>query len=260
VAPGPPRLLFSEPRGVCFDKSGINVLVLRGFVRNPSFEANSHPPSPAMARSPVGPVKAAATPASTSAAGPFHDNGLIPDRNQVALLQTSKIIRQDIVNLAPGSRYWLQFYYNVRNCCGGTIDLTVRFAGSELQTFAAIQPGPRDQRLPLRSARVHRQCANGSSNSKPSPPAMPPRSSTPSPSSNATPAVSCCAIQASKPAAKWPPRLHHGAIAGWDAGGGRGVNVSGVGPFADNGANPDQDNVLFLQGAGTLGSAKPSPA
>ncbi|MCL4177302.1 MAG: hypothetical protein KJ072_06105, partial [Verrucomicrobia bacterium] len=39
------------------------------------------------------------------------------------------------------------------------------------------------------------------------------------------------------------------AIAGWDAGGGRGVNVSGVGPFADNGANPDQDNVLFLQGA-----------
>src|SRR5207253_1141745 len=33
---------------------------------------------------------------------------------------------------------------------------------------------------------------------------------------------------------------------------GYGVNVSGVGPFADNGKNPDQDSVAFLQGAGSL--------
>ncbi|MCL4177303.1 MAG: DUF642 domain-containing protein, partial [Verrucomicrobia bacterium] len=112
AAPGSARLLFSEPRGVCFDKTGINVLVLRGFVRNPSFEANSHSAWPG-----YGPIASWSSEGGgntgiNDATGPFHDNGVIPDRNQVALLQTLKIIRQDIVNLTPSSRYWLQFYYN----------------------------------------------------------------------------------------------------------------------------------------------------
>ena len=37
-------------------------------------------------------------------------------------------------------------------------------------------------------------------------------------------------------------------ISGWEMTGGYGVNITGVGPFADNGAAPDQDLVLFLQG------------
>src|SRR5439155_20335292 len=41
-------------------------------------------------------------------------------------------------------------------------------------------------------------------------------------------------------------------ISGWDGSGNYGVNFSGVGPFADNGRNPDQDNVAFIQGAGSL--------
>ena len=74
-----------------------------------------------------------------------------------------------------------------------------------------------------------------------------------SPWSSGTPAGWCCAIRASKPAGlAASPGYITGAIAGWEAGGGgRGVNVSGLGPFADNGTNPDQDNVLFLQDAGT---------
>jgi len=40
-------------------------------------------------------------------------------------------------------------------------------------------------------------------------------------------------------------------FAGWDSGsGGWGPNITGVGPFTDNGAGPDQDMVAFLQGNG----------
>jgi hypothetical protein len=41
-------------------------------------------------------------------------------------------------------------------------------------------------------------------------------------------------------------------MTGWTGSGSYGVNFSGVGPFADNGRNPDQDNVAFIQGAGSL--------
>jgi hypothetical protein len=254
VAQGAATLLFSESRGVCFDKSGISVLVLRGFVRNPSFEANSHPTFPG-----YGPIASWSSegPGNTGvndATGPFHDNGVIPDRGQIALLQISKTIRQEIVNLTAGDRYWLQFYYNVRNCCGGTIDLTVRFAGSQLQTFANIQPvletnsyyfahleftatsptgllefetvAAGDATVLLDALTLVQRNAGGVLLRNPS-------------------------FEASGLVAF--PGYITGSIAGWEAGGGgRGVNVSGIGPFADNGANPDQDSVLFLQGEGTF--------
>src|SRR5207244_6258091 len=41
-------------------------------------------------------------------------------------------------------------------------------------------------------------------------------------------------------------------ISGWTGSGNYGVNFSGPGPFADNGRNPDQDNVAFIQDAGSL--------
>ena len=47
----------------------------------------------------------------------------------------------------------------------------------------------------------------------------------------------------------WPGAVQS-AMAGWVGTGSFGVNISGNGPFADNGSAPDQDNVAFLQGEG----------
>src|SRR5205823_10889588 len=52
----------------------------------------------------------------------------------------SGTISQQIFGLTPGRKYWLQFLYNVRNCCGGTNDLTVRFDGKNLVTVPQITP------------------------------------------------------------------------------------------------------------------------
>ena len=50
----------------------------------------------------------------------------------------------------------------------------------------------------------------------------------------------------------WPGYIKPASIAGWVATGGYGANVSGPGPFANNGTNPEQDRVAFLQGDATL--------
>ena len=48
------------------------------------------------------------------AAGPFHDNGRIPDGRLVAFLQKSGSLQQRITGLEPGQRYELQYYVNSR--------------------------------------------------------------------------------------------------------------------------------------------------
>ena len=45
----------------------------------------------------------------------------------------------------------------------------------------------------------------------------------------------------------YPGTVQPASIGGWSGSGSYGVNVNGAGPFADNGLNPDQDNVAFLQ-------------
>ena len=59
---------------------------------------------------------------------PFLDNGLVPDRQRVALLQGTTQISQEVAGMTVGDSYWLQFNYNARNCCGGTIGLNVTLA------------------------------------------------------------------------------------------------------------------------------------
>ena len=39
---------------------------------------------------------------------------------------------QEIGGLEVGANYWLQFYYNVRNCCGGTMSLIASVGDQEL--------------------------------------------------------------------------------------------------------------------------------
>ena len=50
----------------------------------------------------------------------------------------------------------------------------------------------------------------------------------------------------------FPGYIQPAPISGWTSTGNYGVNVSGPGPFANNGINPEQDRVAFLQGDATL--------
>lgn len=255
VARGSAQLQFANPHGVCFNRERINVAVIGSFVRNPSFEANFHSAFPG-----YGPINAWSSegPGNTginNASGPFHDNGRIPDRAQVALLQVDKTLRQTIVGLTPGRRYWLQFYYNTRNCCGGTIDLTVRWDGADLANLPAITPVGGANPYYFHHVTFTPAGASGVL-----------EFSTTS-AGDATVLLDGVSIvqrdadqilivnpsfEASGIVA-FPGYIQPNSIAGWSAGGGgRGVNVSGVGPFADNGVNPDQDSVAFLQGQGTF--------
>ncbi len=257
VARGAATLHFSESRGVCFDKPGIDVLVLGAFVRNPSFENNSHPSYPG-----YGPIDSWASDGGGNTGingpdGPFHDNGVIPDRGQVALLQTSKLIRQEIVGLTPRADYALQFYYNARNCCGGTIDLLTRFDGNEVGFFPDVQPVTETN--PYHFVQLEFTASDSSGLLEFETVAT----------GDATVLLDAVTIieRASgvilvrNPSFEAsgivpdPGGIEPQDIAGWVTdGAARGVNISGGGPFADNGLNPDQDSVLFLQGEGTYAS------
>src|SRR5437867_2989987 len=74
-------------------------------------------------------------------AGPFHNPGTpIPDRTRVAFVQGSANLSQDIAGLTAGKQYWVQFFYDARNCCGGTIDIVTKFADTELDRIINVRP------------------------------------------------------------------------------------------------------------------------
>src|SRR2546428_4235883 len=90
------------------------------FIQNPSFEANYNPVFPS-----YGPIDLWAGGSGVNESpGPFHNSATtIPDQSRVAFQQGSGSLRQTVTGLSPGQSYWLQFYYDARNCCGGTVDL-----------------------------------------------------------------------------------------------------------------------------------------
>ncbi len=96
--------------------------VTSSLVKNPSFEANLAPGfpgyGPILAWEGTGQTGLNAADIASTPAGPFGDNGLVPDRQQVAFIQGNGSLSQEISDLAPGRSYWLQFRYNARACCG----------------------------------------------------------------------------------------------------------------------------------------------
>ncbi|MDA1276976.1 MAG: DUF642 domain-containing protein [Verrucomicrobia bacterium] len=188
--------------------------------------------------------------------GPFQDNSVIPDRDQVAFLQGRKTLSQEIGGLKSGKIYWLQFRYNVRNCCaGGTLDLAVRFNGKDLLTLPRI---------------IAAELAGAESYYFQNIEFVPESSSgllefSTSPNGDATLLLDAVSIveremgevviqNPSFEAAGNPVGvgyLQPRNMAGWEMTGGFGVNITGVGPFADNGTAIDQDKVLFMQGSGS---------
>ena len=251
IGRGSAALVFSNAYGVCFNPAGVDVNVSGSLIQNPSFE--DHPPSASWPHyGPVGGWEGGS--GVNNADGPFQDNGVIPDRIQVAFTQGSRKLKQLVGGLEAGQQYWLQFHYNVRNCCGGTMDLSIQFDEEELDyiseisavgvdepyyyhhvefapesssgqlVFEAIAAG--DATLLLDGVTLVKRTADNVAIVNPGFEA------------SGTPA--------------WPGYIQPASIAGWVATGGYGVNVSGPGPFANNGINPEQDRVAFLQGDATL--------
>jgi hypothetical protein len=189
-----------------------------------------------------------------AAGGPFWDNGLIPDRKQVAFLQGANTLSQRIAGLTPGEDYWLQFFYNARNCCGGTIDLVVKFDGTELAKITNIQPVGEGMPFYFTNLTFKPTATGGLVEF------------VTTAAGDATVLLDAINVvqrdpvdvlvinpsfEASGVALAWPGYIGD-PIAGWEASGGRGINIDTVGPFTDNGRAFDQDAVLFLQGAGSI--------
>ena len=220
-------------------------------VQNPSFEA--HPPSASWPHyGPVGGWEGGS--GVNNADGPFQDNGAIADRNQVAFIQGSRKLKQLVGGLEIGQQYWLQFHYNVRNCCGGTMDLSIQFDEEELDYISEISAVGLDEPYYYHHVEftpespsgqlVFETIAAGDATLLLDGVTLVKRTAD-------NVAIVNPGFEASGTPAG-PGYIQPASIAGWVATGGYGANVSGPGPFANNGTNPEQDRVAFLQGDATL--------
>lgn len=235
--------------------------VVGSLVKNASFESG-----PAAALPGYGPVIGwqgqgnfglNRTDAPANPAGPFGDNGLVPDREQVAFIQGAGSLSQTLNGLHPGRGYWLQYHYNARACCNERAQkLTVRFDGQVVAEHDALVPAG-----DLGEVQYHRAT-------------IPVTPGNPSAllefvhevTGDASVVLDAVSLVPRKSdeivlqnpsfeASGSPPGvgyLQPYQIAGWEGapGGGRGINVDGEGPFSDNGDVPDQDRTAFLQGVG----------
>ena len=189
---------------------------------------------------------------------PFLDNGIIPDRTRVAFLQGASTMTQEIVGLVPSKTYWLQFFYNTRDCCGGTINLSASFAGQELALIENVTPAGEGEPFHFMNIPFQPTTAEGE------------LAFTTTAEGDATALLDGITIvqRSDKDVLVRNPSFEvslpvegvgymhvapmgPGLLAGWEVSGGFGVNVDGVGPFTDNGLSGAQDGVLFLQGATT---------
>lgn len=237
-----------------------SVNVVGSLVKNASFESNPAGAFPGLgeilAWEGTGNVGLNATTSPADPAPPFGDNGLVPDREQVAFIQGNGSLAQDIVGLTAGQSYWLQFYYNARNCCGErTQKLTVKFAGQVLTEINNLKPAADAGEVNYAFASLP-FVASGTAGR------LEFISDVTGDATVVLDAVNIVARAADEivvrnpsfEASGSPPGvgyLQPFAMAGWDSSpGGRGINVDGEGPFTDNGDVPDQDRAAFLQNTG----------
>ncbi len=176
--------------------------------------------------------------------GPFHNGGTpIPDNARVAFQQGSGTMSQVINGLTPGKRYWIQFYYDARACCGGTIDISVRWNGAVLDTITNVQPSAGGAAYKFRNVPFEATAAGGT------------LAFVTSAVGDATVNYDAVSIvqrdlgnatlvnpgfEASGDATGVP-------VGGWTITGTAGINRSPSGTFANNGANPEQDHVIYLR-------------
>ncbi len=224
------------------------VVVVSSALKNPSFESTPVP-------SGVGYGTIAGWIGGSglnSPPGPFSDNGIVPDRNQVAFQQGAGTLAQTVRGLTPGKNYWLQFFYNVRN--GSTMDVSVRLAGAELTKLAAVTPVGAGVPYYFQHLEFTASAATEL------------LEFVTTPTGDSTFLLDAVTVVQRDPGqivvrnpsfeasgSVYPFPGYFNSVAGWTVGGGgRGVNIDGAGPFTDNGRAGDQDLVLFMQGNGSF--------
>ena len=251
---GTTTFVLSNAQGVCV-LANVALSVITTFIANPSFEVDPRPGGVGYGAVTSWP-NVGGGPGLNTSTGPFQDNGRIPDRKQVALFQGSGVVSQQIAGLTSGKSYWLQFRYNIRNCCTAPfgIDLLVNFEGSQIASIPGIAPVGGMNEYYFAQIEFTPSVSSGL------------LELTRTATSDATLLLDAVTIvqrdagqiviqnpsfEASGQV-PFPGYIQPDPISGWTGAGNYGVNFSGVGPFADNGRNPDQDNVAFIQGAGSL--------
>lgn len=247
VARGTTTVVFDDNGGHDGVDGVVSVNVVTSFVRNPSFDAT--PANPGVGYGSI--LSWTSSPPSSGINNvymPFLDNGQIPDRDNVAFLQGGpQALSQNIVNLIPGHSYAIQAFYNARACCGGSIDMTVRFGGVNLATVLQVSPVGAGQ--PFHFINVPFVAASDSGllefvTASFGDASLLLDGISIVPQSAGEVVVRNPSFEASGPLV-YPGYM--GALAGWSTTGGHGVNIDGVGPFSDNGAAGAQDRVAFLQ-------------
>jgi hypothetical protein len=117
-------------------------------INNPSFQADVFPTFPGYLG---GSNPATITGwAATGGAGingsdlgagvPFADNGAIPDNTRLAFIQGPGSLVQTLPGFEVGQRYWLQVFFNARNCCGDVPVVSVSLGGQALLTEQVLSP------------------------------------------------------------------------------------------------------------------------
>lgn len=120
----------SEPLVVVFLAEAFDEVV----VGNPSFEADSPPPSPGYTSSISGWQSPASNAGLNTQTMPFWDNGVAPDGAQVAFLQGSGTLRQAIPGFMGGGQYRIQVALNAR-AFTQTPEADIRFDGQSFPGF-----------------------------------------------------------------------------------------------------------------------------
>ena len=107
-------------------------------ILNPSFEADSVPPSPGYGTiSGWLPDNAIGNGYGLNEeGGPFADNGKVPHGFRVAFMQDNGTLSQTVAGFIPGEKYWLVYRENARGlCCGErSATLTVKIGGATVVT------------------------------------------------------------------------------------------------------------------------------
>ena len=254
LAGGTTAFRMESDSELCFESDMVVVDVSSALLINAGFEVSALPAPPGYGAI-LGWNQGGGTGLNGSA-GPFLDNGEIPDRNQAAFLQGSTTLSQSVFGLEPGEVHWLQFWYNARNCCGGTLNLITEFNGEVLDTIENVTPVGAGMPFNVRSVAfvpdgnagelTFRSQAEGDASAVLDAVTIIRRSAddaliyNPSFETSGDP--------------EFPGYMKPAKMAGWvfEGEGNFGVNLSGKGPFADNGTNPEQPSVAFIQGLGSL--------
>ena len=236
------------------------------FVLNPSFENNyAGPGNNAQSITPDGWSTSGAWGVDQAGDAFYNSGTLIPDRDRIAYVWHDGTLSQEISGLTPGKQYWLQFWYQGRNCCGGTMSVQVSFDGSPIGAISGVErvtgafefvnlaftPTNDTGTVAITTTVVGDASANfdGVNIVQRDPGNV--VLMNPSFEASGPPT----ATTATLPAADSGEIIKPALLAGWqwdtNQSGTYGISLAG-GVYADNGAIPDQDLVGFIAGPGSL--------